>query len=48
MFVRNDGSIYWFCSSKCRRNYGLHRTPSKLKWTRPAAGLKGVALKGAP
>ncbi len=34
MYVRNDGSILWFCSSKCRKNYlELRRDPRKLKWT---------------
>jgi len=47
MLVRNDGSIYWFCSSKCRRNHKMGRTPSKLKWTKPVVGLKKVALKSA-
>lgn len=32
MFVRNDGSVLWFCSSKCRHNLKMGRTPSKLKW----------------
>ncbi|MGB9660137.1 MAG: 50S ribosomal protein L24e [Nitrososphaerales archaeon] len=34
MLVRNDGSIYWYCSSKCRKNsLKLRRDPRKLKWT---------------
>lgn len=34
MYVKNDGSILWFCSSKCRKNYlKLGRNPRKLKWT---------------
>ncbi|MEM3383389.1 MAG: 50S ribosomal protein L24e [Nitrososphaerales archaeon] len=34
MFVKNDGSIYWYCSSKCRKNaLELKRDPRKLKWT---------------
>ncbi|ARM75843.1 MULTISPECIES: 50S ribosomal protein L24e [Acidianus] len=34
MYVRNDGTILWFCSSKCRK-YMLkyHKDPRKLKWT---------------
>lgn len=34
MYVNNDGSIFWFCSSKCRKNQlELGRDPRKLKWT---------------
>jgi len=34
MFVRNDGTILWFCSSKCRKSMlNLKRDPKKLKWT---------------
>lgn len=35
MYVRNDGSILWFCSSKCRKNaVKLKRDARKLKWTK--------------
>lgn len=34
MFVKNDGSIQYFCSSKCRKNsMSLKRDPRKYKWT---------------
>jgi large subunit ribosomal protein L24e len=34
MYVRNDGSILWFCSSKCRKSsLNLRRDARKLKWT---------------
>lgn len=33
MYVFNDGTIMWFCSSKCFKNYKLKRDPRKLKWT---------------
>ncbi|MDH5376376.1 MAG: 50S ribosomal protein L24e [Candidatus Bathyarchaeota archaeon] len=34
MYVKNDGSILWFCSSKCRKSsLKLRRDPRKLKWT---------------
>jgi large subunit ribosomal protein L24e len=34
MFVRNDGSIQWTCSDKCKKNLRkLKRDPRKLKWT---------------
>lgn len=35
MFVKNDGSIYYWCSSKCEKNYQMGRVAKKFKWTRP-------------
>jgi len=35
MYVKNDGTIYRFCSSKCFKNMlKLRRNPTKLKWTK--------------
>ncbi|MCX8175838.1 MAG: 50S ribosomal protein L24e [Candidatus Bathyarchaeota archaeon] len=34
MYVKNNGEILWFCSSKCRKNsLKLRRDSRKLKWT---------------
>ncbi|RLF90485.1 50S ribosomal protein L24e [Thermococci archaeon] len=34
MFVRRDGTILYFCSSKCEKNMlKLGRNPRKVKWT---------------
>jgi len=34
MYVRNDGVILRFCSSKCRKaSLELRRDPRKFKWT---------------
>ncbi|MDQ3972091.1 MAG: 50S ribosomal protein L24e [Thermoproteota archaeon] len=34
MLVKNDGSVQWTCSNKCRKNLRvLKRDPRKLKWT---------------
>jgi large subunit ribosomal protein L24e len=34
MYVKNDGVVMNFCSSKCRKNMTeLRRDPRKLKWT---------------
>ena len=34
MFVKTDGSIFYFCSSKCEKNQGMGRAKKKLKWTK--------------
>ena len=32
--IRNDGTVNYFCSSKCRKNaLNLKRDKRKLKWT---------------
>jgi large subunit ribosomal protein L24e len=33
MFVRKDGTIYFFCSSKCQNNHKLGRVPRRVAWT---------------
>ncbi|MFH1821478.1 MAG: 50S ribosomal protein L24e [Methanobacteriota archaeon] len=33
MLVKRDGSVMFFCSSKCRRNSALGRKPVRMKWT---------------
>jgi len=34
VYVKNDGSLFYLCSSKCRRNQTqLKRTARRLKWT---------------
>ena len=44
MFVKNDGTIFWFCSSKCKKNMlSLKRDPRKLKWTQKY--VKGGIIK---
>lgn len=34
MFVKTDGSIMMWCSSKCEKNYQMGRVAKHLKWTR--------------
>jgi large subunit ribosomal protein L24e len=46
MFVRNAGTVLWFCSSKCRKNMlSLRRNPKKLKWTEKHRGGGGDVRK---
>ncbi|MCD6411879.1 MAG: 50S ribosomal protein L24e [Thermoplasmata archaeon] len=35
LYIRKDGTIYHFCSSKCQKNMlKLKRIPRKVRWTR--------------
>jgi large subunit ribosomal protein L24e len=35
MFVKRDGTVFWFKDSKSRKNHlKLRRNPRKVKWTR--------------
>jgi|TARA_B110000263_G_C15011719_1_gene375391 large subunit ribosomal protein L24e len=35
MYIKNNGDISWFCSSKCRKNVlDLKRDYRKYKWAR--------------
>lgn len=44
-FVKSDGRILWFCSSKCWKYFRLGRDPRKFKWTKKyvKGGLKARA-----
>src|SRR3989304_765085 len=44
MFVRRDGTVFFFGSSKCERNLlNLHRVPRTIRWTRIAIQAKSRA-----
>jgi large subunit ribosomal protein L24e len=50
MFVRRDGTVFFFCKSKCQRNLlHLGRVPRTVRWTRAAiqakARAKGLAVE---
>ena len=35
MYIKRDGSVFWFKDSKSRKNMlKLNRNPRRLKWTR--------------
>jgi ribosomal protein L24E len=41
MYVKNDGTILWFCSGKCKKSsLSFGRDARKLKWTNTSAKKK--------
>ncbi len=34
MYVKANGKVYWFCSSKCERNFFMRRHKKKVKWVK--------------
>ena len=45
MFVKKDGTVYTFCSNKCKKNrIDLGRVPRRTKWTIRYNELKASSL----
>ncbi len=45
MYVLKDGTVYYFCSSKCQKNMlKLHRIPRKVRWTQAYRKEKEIRL----
>ncbi|MBA3045470.1 MAG: 50S ribosomal protein L24e [Candidatus Thermoplasmatota archaeon] len=45
MYVKKDGSVFNFCSNKCKKNnVGLGRVPRRTRWTNRYGELKASAL----
>ncbi|MBP7120256.1 MAG: 50S ribosomal protein L24e [Methanolinea sp.] len=40
MFVKKDGTVFYFCSTKCQNNYRLGRASRRVPWTQ--AGRKAM------
>lgn len=38
--VKNDGTLLYFCCSKCYKNYKLGRDPKRTPWSRYFLGRK--------
>jgi large subunit ribosomal protein L24e len=46
LFVKRDGSTFFFCRSKCGRNLlDLGRNPRKVRWTLHHMRARGVEAK---
>ncbi len=41
LFVRKDGAVFYFCSSKCQNNYRLRRVPRRVEWTAMGRKARG-------
>ncbi|MCD6398559.1 MAG: ribosomal protein L24e family protein [Candidatus Aenigmarchaeota archaeon] len=41
LFVKNDGKILSFCSSKCEKSSKMKRNPRKKRWTKVNRKLRG-------
>jgi large subunit ribosomal protein L24e len=49
MYIKKDGVVYNFCSSKCFKNLViLGRVPRRITWTRYYEREKHVRMKGLP
>ncbi len=47
MYVKTDGRIFYFCSSKCEKNMlKLNHNPRKTRWTTEHHRLKAVEKAG--
>ncbi len=45
ILVKKDGSLQWYCSSKCEKNMKLGRNPLRVRWTKTYRKFKGKITK---
>lgn len=46
MYIKKDGTVYNFCTNKCKKNYiDLKRVPRRTRWTKRYAELKESTQK---
>ncbi len=45
MYVKKDGTVYTFCTNKCKKNrIDIGRVPRRTQWTTRYAELKASSL----
>ena len=45
MYVKKDGTVYTFCTNKCKKNrIDIGRVPRRTRWTNRYAELKASSL----
>jgi large subunit ribosomal protein L24e len=40
MFVKKDGKVFYYCNSKCQKNWNMKRLGKKTRWTETFKKLK--------
>ena len=43
LYARKDGTVYYFCSSKCEKNVRLGRVTRRVEWARKGGVKAGRA-----
>jgi large subunit ribosomal protein L24e len=41
MFVKTEGRIFYFCDSKCEKNFRMGRQGKDIRWTDSSAKERG-------